>query len=127
MKVIIAGSRGIKAEPGRELLEMGIGDARSRGIEITEVVCGKARTGIDKCAREWASENSVPVRIFGADYENNRALAGYMRNWELVRDGDALIAITTGTAGTEHLIRAARETGMPVFVISVSFTSTTAH
>jgi hypothetical protein len=120
LKVIIAGSRGIKAEPGRELLEMGIGDARSHGIEITGIVCGKARAGIDKCAREWAAENSLPVTTFGADYDTNRAFGGYMRNHELVESGDALIVIATGTAGTEHLIHVARAKGMPVFVISVS-------
>ncbi len=120
MKVIIAGSRGIKAQPGRELLEMCIEDARSHGIEITEIVCGNGRAGMDKCAREWAAENTVPVTTFGADYDTNRAFGGYMRNHELVESGDALIVITTGTAGTEHLIHAARAKGMPVFVISVT-------
>ncbi len=120
MKVIIAGSRGIKAAPGRELLEMGIGDARSSGIEITEVVCGKGRAGVDKSARDWAAENSLPVTTFGADYDTNRAYGGCMRNHELVESGDALIVVTTGTAGTEHLIHAARAKGMPVFVIAVT-------
>lgn len=119
MRVIIAGSRGIKAEPLRELLELGIGDARSHGIEITEIVCGKGRAGMDKCAREWAAKNSLPVTTFGADYDTNRAFGGYMRNQELVESGDALIVITTGTTGTEHLIHTARAKGLPVFVIDV--------
>jgi hypothetical protein len=121
LKVIIAGSRGIKAEPGRVLLRMGIEDALSNGIEITEVVCGNSRSGMDKCAREWAKENSLPVMNCGADYDTNRAFGGYMRNCELVENGDALIAVTTGTAGTEHLIRTARAKGLPVFVISVTY------
>jgi hypothetical protein len=120
LKVIIAGSRGIKAAPGRELLEMGIEDARSHGVEITEILCGNGRAGMDKCAREWAAENSVPVTTFGADYDENRAFGGYMRNHEWVASGDALIAISTGTVGTEHLIHVAREKGMPVFAISVT-------
>ena len=123
MKVIISGSRGIKAKPGRELLELAIEDARSHGVEITEVVCGKGRAGIDKSAREWAAENSVPVSIYAADYEQLRASAGYIRNYDLVKSGDALIALTTGTTGTEHLIHIARSKGMPVFVIAVSFVS----
>lgn len=120
MRVIIAGSRGIKAGPGRELLELAVADARSHGIEITQVVCGKGRAGVDKCAREWAAENSLPVTMFGADYDTNRAFGGYMRNHELVESGDALIVITTGTTGTEHLIHVARAKGMPVFAISVT-------
>lgn len=119
MKVIMAGSRGIGAETGRDLLRLGIEDARSHGIEITEVVCGLARAGIDKCAREWAAENGLPVRTFGADYDKNRGFGGYMRDYDLVENGDALIAITTGTRGTEHLIHAARSKGIPVFVIAV--------
>ena len=119
MRVIIAGSRGIKAKPGRELLELAIEDARSHGVEITEVVCGKGRAGIDKCAREWGTENALPVTTFGADYDTNRAFGGYMRNQELVESGDALIVITTGTTGTEHLIHTARAKGLPVFVIDV--------
>lgn len=120
MKVIFAGSPDIKAEPGRELLEVGIQDARSHGIEVTEVLCGQSRKGIDKAAREWAKENSVPVVDYGADYDTNRAFGGYMRNHELVESGDALIVVTTGTAGTEHLIHVARAKGMPVFAISVT-------
>lgn len=120
MKVIFAGSPDIKAEPGRDLLRMGIEDARSHGIEITEVLCGQSRKGIDKCAREWAAENSLPLVGYGADYDAHRAFGGYMRNCELVENGDALIAISTGTAGTEHLISIALAQGMPVFAISVT-------
>jgi hypothetical protein len=120
LKVIFAGSPDIKAKPGRELLEIGIGDAHSHGIEITEVLCGQSRKGIDKCAREWAKENSVPVVDSGADYDAHRAFGGYMRNHEWVESGDALIAVSTGTAGTEHLIHVARAKGMPVFAISVT-------
>ena len=107
MKVIIAGSRGFSPEQCRELLRMGIKDARSHGIEITELVCGKARGGMDKYVREWAAENSVPVSSFGADYDTYRASGGFLCNHDLVKHGDALIAVTNGTAGTEHLIHIA--------------------
>jgi len=118
LKVIIAGSRGIKANPGHELLRMGIEDARSNGIEITEVVCGNARNGMDKCAREWAAENSVPVARYGADYDAQPS-AGYGRNFEMVEYADALIAFNAGTRGIEHLIEAACEKGLPVILINV--------
>lgn len=92
--------------------------ARLQGIEFTEIVCGMGRAGVDKCVREWAAENSVPVTIFGADYGTNRAFGGYMRNHELVEIGDALIVITFGTVGTAHLIHVAHAKGIPVFVTS---------
>jgi hypothetical protein len=120
MKVIIAGSRGFRPEQCRELLRMGIADARSHGMEITEVVCGRSRGGMDRYAREWAAENSVAVSSFGADYDTHRAFGGFLRNHNLVKHGEALIAITNGTAGTEHLIHVARQSGMPVFVIAVN-------
>lgn len=99
---------------------MGIEDARSHGIEITEVLCGQSRKGIDKAAREWAKEHAVPVTDSGADYDTHRAFGGYMRNHEWVESGDALIAVSTGTAGPEHLIDVARAKGIPVFLISVT-------
>ena len=99
---------------------MGIEAARSRGIEATEIVCGKSSAGVDKCAREWAAENSLPVTTFGADYDGNRGYGGYARNEELVKCGDALIVITTRTTGTAHLIAVAIERHLPVFLITVT-------
>ncbi len=99
---------------------MGIEAARSRGIEATEIVCGKSSAGVDKCAREWAAENSLPVTTFGADYDGNRGYGGYARNEELVKCGGALIVITTRTTGTAHLIDVAIERHLPVFLITVT-------
>jgi hypothetical protein len=121
LKVIIAGSRGIVPERGRKLLRMGIEIARIYGIEITEVVCGQARAGMDKYTREWADENHLPVQCFGADYDTNRAMGGFIRNEELTQYGDALIAITNGTTGIAHLIHSAQVKRIPVVVISVPY------
>ena len=120
MKVIVAGSRGIKAASAREWLSMGIKAARARGIEATEIVCGKSSAGVDKCAREWAAENALPVTSFDADYEGNRGFGGYARNEELVKCGDALIVITTRTTGTAHLIAVAIKRRLPIFLITVT-------
>lgn len=120
MKVIIAGSRGIEAELGHELLHVGIEAARSRGIEATEIVCGKSNAGVDKCAREWAAENSLPVRTFGADYDGNRGYGGFARNEELVKHGDAIIVISLRTTGTAHLIAAAIARQLPIVLITVT-------
>ena len=96
-----------------------MGIARTHGIEISEVVCGEARAGMDKCAREWAAENHLPVKTFGTDYDSNRASAGYMRNEDFVHYGEALIAVTNGTRGVENLIHLARAHGIPAIVLSM--------
>ena len=52
-----------------------------------------------KCTSECDDENCVPVKSLGADYNTNRAMAGYIRNEELTNYGEALIAVSTSTAG----------------------------
>lgn len=121
LKVIIAGSKGIKSERGPKLLEMGIEIARMHGIEITELVCGQARGGMDKWTREWAEENQLPVKTFAADYNENRAMGGYMRNLKFIDYGEALIAINNGTTGISHLIETADRKRIPVVLIDVPY------
>lgn len=118
MRVIITGSPGFLREECRNLLSTGIDIARHRGIEITEVICSEDRCGTEKHIHEWAREKGLFVRTFFADFGRNRAMASHMRNQEMIGYGEALIAITTGSTGTEHLIQMAQHERMPVMVIS---------
>jgi hypothetical protein len=115
MKVIIAGSRTIT-----DMREVTAAIAAS-GFDITEVVCGGAR-GVDALGWEWAWRNCIPRKEFPALWERYGKSAGYKRNVQMAEYAEALIAITTGSRGTQHMIDIATARGLKVFVRRVPST-----
>ena len=112
MRTIIAGSRTIlrMAE-----LEKAIEKA-SDMIQISEVVCGKAK-GVDSLGMAWAMMNQVPINYFPADWKTFGKAAGYVRNKEMAEYADALIALWDGESkGTGHMIDIAGEKDLTIFV-----------
>jgi len=113
-KVIIAGSRTIKAP---ELVKECI---KNSGFILTSIVCGGAE-GVDKIAENWAKENSIPCQVFLPDYSEYDRAAPIIRNIEMLKEGEALIAIWDGFShGTKHMITRATKMGMPMKVWEVS-------
>ena len=128
MKVIIAGSRGIT---DIELVEEEAVEESS--FWVVEVVSGQAN-GVDKLGEEWANQRRIPIKPFPADWKNLKAPgaiiknnaygrynanAGFDRNNQMAEYADALVAITTGTPGTKHMIDTMKKLGKPVFVLRV--------
>ena len=112
MKVIIAGSRTIYD------INLVVRAIKESGFDITEVVCGEAR-GIDTLGKKWAKGNDIPVKSFPADWETYGKSAGYKRNVEMAEYAEALIAITTGSPGTKHMINIAKSKNLLTFVLEV--------
>lgn len=109
MKTIIAGSRGFDDET--VVLEA----VRRSRFDITEVVSGTAR-GVDKMGEGWANMNNVPIKRFKPDWSIGKQ-AGYLRNVDMAKYADALIAIYDGESkGTAHMIQIAIDREMPIFV-----------
>lgn len=116
MKTIVAGSRDNTAyEQVCEAI------ARS-GIEITELVSGRAR-GTDTYAERWAAEQGVPVKPFPVEDHEWRTVgksAGPARNRRMADYAEALIAIWDGKSpGTRNMIDEARKRNLVVFVLRV--------
>ena len=101
MKVIIAGSRSCT---DYSLLEEAI---RESGFEITQVICGGAE-GADDLGRVWAKINHIPIKPYlvkKQDWKEYGNYAGNLRNIEMAKDADALIALWDGkSTGTKHMI-----------------------
>lgn len=120
MRVIVAGSRqGVTYELVRMCIEV----AREQGLEITQVVSGKA-TGADAFGEDWAKANGVPVLPFPAKWKDARGnydpKAGFRRNWAMAEYADALIAVWNGySSGTRHMIEVAQKKGLRVFVLNL--------
>lgn len=113
MRVIIAGSRGIGA---RVHVDDAMRHAALAGIHASAVVSGGAR-GVDTLGEYWAKERLLPVLRYPADWRTHGRSAGHIRNQEMARNADALVAIWDGhSRGTADMIDTAEYHGLRVFV-----------
>jgi len=108
MKVVICGSRSIKdTDYVRNCIE------QSR-LDITEVINGGAG-GVDTIAYWWARFKRIPCVTMRAEWRKHGNSAGVIRNHEMVKVADAVIAIWDGVSpGTKNTISQARIAGKPV-------------
>jgi len=124
MRTIIAGSRTITDYT--TVLQA----IRNSGFEITEIVSGKA-DGVDTLGEQYAKEHGIPVKEFPAKWNDlevegavikikfgrkYNANAGFMRNEDMAKYADALIAITTGSRGTANMIMHANNNRLKIYV-----------
>ena len=111
MKVIIAGSRDIDAD--WRTVEQAV---YNTDWVITEVVSGAAR-GIDTYGEQWAVIHKIPIKRFPADWDNYGKRAGHMRNYDMAKYADALIAVWDGKSkGTLNMINNMVSADKPVYV-----------
>ena len=113
MKTIIAGIRDyIPREIDTNYLDQ-------EKYQITEVVCGCA-SGADEFGRRWAVANNIPVKKFPADWDRYGKSAGPVRNGQMARYAERLIAFWNGTSrGTKNMIDQATKNGLRVTVIRI--------
>jgi hypothetical protein len=110
MRTIIAGSRSITDYATVERA------VRLSGIEITEVISGKAR-GPDLLGERWAKEHDVPVNSKPANWNKYGPSAGPIRNREMAEEADALVAVWDGVSkGTKDMIKVAKQKGLKVHI-----------
>ena len=112
-KTIIAGSRTITQT---YLLERAIKEC---GWEISAVLCGCA-AGVDTLGYEWAQKNNIPILSYPARWDVHGKAAGPIRNEEMAKDGDALIALWDGESrGTRHMCTTMRSMKKSYYVAIV--------
>jgi len=110
MKTIIAGSR--------DIVDYGLVKEAMNRIpwEVSEIVSGKAK-GVDSLGERWASENNISIKSFPADWETYGKSAGPIRNAQMAKYADALVAIWDGKSrGTSNMINEAKELGLKVVI-----------
>ena len=114
MKTIIAGSRTI------DDFDVVAEAVRCSGFPIREVVSGGAR-GVDALGELWANRASLPYVIFRANWDRDGRRAGPLRNIEMAKYADALVAVWDGKSrGTKHMIDEATRRGLKVYVHEVN-------
>ena len=113
-RVIIAGSRSFR---NFNLLVNKCDKILSAVQEPIVIVSGTAQ-GADRLGERYAELRGYGIDRHPAQWEKFGKSAGYKRNVEMAKSADALIAFPVGaTRGTQHMIKIATDTGMPVRVI----------
>lgn len=115
MKTIIAGSReGITYADVCDAVTGFLNQAE--GNCISEVVSGTAR-GVDQLGEEVAKNMQIPVKRFPAQWSLYGNGAGMMRNAQMAKYADALIAVWDGVSpGTRNMIATAMKKKLKVYV-----------
>lgn len=114
IKVIIAGGRDFT---DYNLLKRNCDHILSRRHPDVIIVSGKAR-GADSLGERYAKERGYLVHEFPADWNRFGKKAGYLRNSEMARHADALIAFwDNNSRGTKHMIDLAIQHNLKVIVV----------
>lgn len=112
-KVIVAGGREFD---DYELLKMKL-DILLQNKEEVIIVSGAAR-GADKLGERYAKERGYAISSHPANWNRYRNSAGYVRNREMAKLGDALVAFWDGKSkGTRHMIDLAEDENLMIRVI----------
>lgn len=116
LKFIVAGSRHFL---DYRLLERELNKAFNK-YNCIEIVSGGAY-GADTLGEVYGKRNRVPVKRFPANWEKHGKSAGPIRNREMAKYADALIAfLAPNSRGTKDMIKAATDAGLdPIIIINI--------
>jgi hypothetical protein len=83
---------------------------------VLEVVSGDA-AGADALARRWASDRSIEIKVFAAEWSKYGRSAGIRRNTDIVDRATHVIAFPSCSGrGTQDTIRKAQAQNKPLVV-----------
>lgn len=112
MKVIIAGSRTIRSYTFicAHLDKINWG--------FTEIVSGREPKGVDSLGEEYARCHGIKIKKFPADWARYGRAAGPIRNYQMAKYADALIAFWDGKSpGTQDMINVAKHRKLKIKII----------
>ena len=119
MKLVIAGSRNVKDIADAVGTINGFMENLSEDFKISEIVSGGA-VGVDTIAENWAKKNGIPFKMFPADWDKLGKSAGHIRNNEMAKYGDMLLAIWDGKSkGTTGMVNRMMKLEKPVCVLTM--------
>ena len=116
MRLIIAGSRHFEDD---ELFEASVVQWIEDHGPITEVISGMA-LGADSLGYSYAVRNKIPVECFPADWAAHGRAAGPIRNGQMAKRGEALLAFKAPTSkGTAGMIKLAEKNGLDITIVEI--------
>ena len=118
IKLIIAGGRDFN---DYDLLIDSVNELIEKGILIEgsiTIVSGMAR-GADTLAVQLSLDNDLPLLKFPADWNLHGKAAGFIRNQQMAKEADMLLAFWDGKSkGTRHMIEYMEGLSKPAYVIN---------
>lgn len=117
-KVLVCGGRNYdNRERLFKVLDKAFKAASIAGRSFT-LIHGGAR-GADKLSHVWAQTRQInDVRVYEADWETHKRVAGPIRNIKMLTEGQPHVIIAfKGGNGTAHMMKIGREAGVPVYEI----------
>jgi len=88
-------------------------------LQIGKIISGGAQ-GADRLAEKYAQEKGIPLQVFPADWSRYGRAAGPIRNEEIVKNANALIAFWDGTSpGTKSSIALAQKYQRPYEIVYI--------
>jgi hypothetical protein len=108
VKLAIVGSRGLHVDI-KAFVPKG----------VTEIISGGA-IGVDSCAIAYARKSQLPIRIFKPNYTAFGRAAPIIRNKEIIKAADEILAIWDGfSRGTLHAVEFAKFSGKPTVLFTI--------
>lgn len=117
MKVIVAGGRDfIDYEKLKNSIFTRL-RAFGQDKEAPTIISGTAR-GADQLGEKFAAEFNCGLKRMPADWNRHGKAAGYLRNVEMAKEADMLIAFWDGCSkGTGHMIDIAWKQNLEVHIV----------
>lgn len=117
MKLIIAGSRSITDS---DIVRKGIKESSFDMENVDEIIHGDSDEGVDSLVNSVVPDskeiNTFPYQEF-MDEAPHPKVAPLIRNEEMAKRGDALLAIWDGeSSGTENMIENAKENDLEIYI-----------
>ena len=79
-----------------------------KDVNNIKIVSGGTR-GADNLGESYAKEKGYKIKMFPADWDKHKRAAGYIRNEQMAKYSDMLIAFWDGeSSGTKHMINLAK-------------------
>ena len=108
-RVIIAGGRDFN---DYSLLQQHVDRWLSRVTDEVTIISGRAK-GADTLGERYANERGYLTCVYPADWDSHGKAAGFIRNKEMAKNADALIAFWDGqSTGTRDMIELAKQYGL---------------
>lgn len=87
--------------------------------KITLIVSGGAK-GADSLGEKWAIKNNIQTLIFPADWDKHGKRAGFIRNEDIIKNCDGVLAFWDGgSKGTAHSLSLAEKYNKPIKIVKI--------
>jgi hypothetical protein len=109
MRTIVAGCRwGVEYADVVEAVE-------NCGWTPSLIISGGA-AGVDAHGEHYAISRGIPFEVYPADWKKHGLSAGPIRNSEMTKHADSLVAIWDGESpGTKNMVTVARKMGLKIY------------